>query len=158
LAELLVGLVHQHLELFLVVDVARNRHCDLAATLLVDVARNLFAGVGLAAGDHDLGAVLGHAVGDRLADALGRTGDQRHFSRKIEEVHFPSLRVIGCRWPLLAGAGLGGQIPPPSRGTFMTLISSKAMMRAAQFTVPLLALAVSACGGGPRPIFEPPPF
>ena len=41
----------------------------------------------------------------------------------------------------------------------MTRCSSKtiAPMRAARFTVPLLALAVSACGGGPRPIYEPPP-
>jgi outer membrane protein OmpA-like peptidoglycan-associated protein len=42
----------------------------------------------------------------------------------------------------------------------MTDISSMTIaptMRAAKFAVPLLALAVSACGGGPRPIYEPPP-
>jgi outer membrane protein OmpA-like peptidoglycan-associated protein len=41
----------------------------------------------------------------------------------------------------------------------MTFISSKmiASMRVASFAAPLLALAVSGCGGGPRPIYEPPP-
>ncbi|HUO87610.1 MAG TPA: OmpA family protein [Rhizomicrobium sp.] len=41
----------------------------------------------------------------------------------------------------------------------MTPSSSKSIapMHAAKYAVPLLALAVSACGGGPRPIYEPPP-
>jgi outer membrane protein OmpA-like peptidoglycan-associated protein len=42
----------------------------------------------------------------------------------------------------------------------MTIIALKsiASMRVASFAIPLLALAVSGCGGGPRPIYEPPPF
>ena len=41
-------------------------------------------GVGLARGDRHLGAVLGQPLGDRLADALGRAGDDGDLAGEVE--------------------------------------------------------------------------
>jgi hypothetical protein len=41
------------------------------AAPVADAARHLLADVRLAAGDDDLGAVLGHALGDGPTDPLG---------------------------------------------------------------------------------------
>ncbi len=86
-------LAHQLLELFLVVDVAGDGGCDLFAAFLVDVGGDLLAGIGLAAGDNDLGAVLGEAMDDGLADALGRAGDERDLAAQIEQNSWISPRM-----------------------------------------------------------------
>ena len=48
--------------------------------------RHRLAGVGLAAGDDDLGAERGHDLGCGAADALARAGDDGDLAGKIEGV------------------------------------------------------------------------
>src|SRR3546814_9238221 len=44
------------------------------------------AGVGLAAGDDDPGALIGHRLGDGAANASGGAGDDGDFAGEVEEV------------------------------------------------------------------------
>src|SRR3546814_10951221 len=92
LAPLLQRRVDELLQLVLVGDVAGHGH-RLAAVLrplLVDLGRDGVAHVRLAARYDDLGARLGHARCDGLADALGRTGHDRDLPAPIQETHLPS--------------------------------------------------------------------
>ena len=62
------GLVDQPLKPVLRCDVGRDRDRAARAVLGVDLLGDLFAGPGLARGDHDVRAMLGHALGNRLTD------------------------------------------------------------------------------------------
>ena len=53
---------------------------------LRDGRRHRLAGIGLAAGDHHLGAERRHDLGGRAADALARAGDDGHLAGEIERV------------------------------------------------------------------------
>ena len=64
------------------------------AELVVDLLGDLIADVLLARGDHHLGAVLGHPLGDGAADAARGAGDDGDFSRHIEQAHVVSPDVI----------------------------------------------------------------
>src|SRR5262249_13987379 len=82
---------------------------------VIDLLCDGVADIGLARGDHDLGAVLGHALGDRLADAFGRTGDDGDFSLHVEQAH-GLLPDFVC----LYLSSFGGDAPasnPESRAT-----------------------------------------
>jgi hypothetical protein len=45
------------------------------------------AGFGLAAGDHDLGALIGHRLRDRPANAARGAGDDGDFAGEVEQAH-----------------------------------------------------------------------
>ena len=77
------GLIDQVLQFLLARDMARDDH-RLAARRL-DLRRHRLARIGLAAGDHDGRAVLGHARGDREADPLGGPGYDRDLAGQIEQ-------------------------------------------------------------------------
>src|SRR3954470_19287943 len=66
-----------------------------------DAVGNLLAGVGLAAGDHDLGAELRQQFGRSAADAAARAGDNRDLTGEIEGCVFhwlfPPSAVIAKR-------------------------------------------------------------
>jgi hypothetical protein len=51
----------------------------------IDDVGHLVAGVLLARRDDDLGAVLGHALGDGAADAARRAGDHGHLATQVEQ-------------------------------------------------------------------------
>ena len=72
------GAINQILQLGLVAHMAGNRQRIEALT--AQLVRNLLTNVGLAAGNHHLGAGPGVLLGNRLADALGRTGDDGDFT------------------------------------------------------------------------------
>src|SRR5207245_8743419 len=73
-------------------NVARDGYGDFLrlAVFRVDLLGHPLASVGLAARNDDLGAVFGHAFGDRLADALCGSSDKGDLAGKIEQVHFSS--------------------------------------------------------------------
>ena len=76
--------VHEGLQLILVADVAWHRDGGTGKRR-VDLIGDLFTRIGFAAGHHHVGAVLGHAIGDGLADALGGPGDDGRFAAEIEQ-------------------------------------------------------------------------
>ena len=91
------GLVDQPLKVVLRGDVRRAG--DRAAGVLdVDLGGDPLARLTLARGDGHPGPMLGEATGDRLADALGRAGDDRSLAAQVEQGHRRgSLSLAGCR-------------------------------------------------------------
>jgi hypothetical protein len=87
LAERLLGLVDQVLQVVLGGDVGRDGDGAAPPCFGVEAGGDLFAGPGLARRDHHLGAMLGHPLGDGLADAARRAGDDRHLAGEVEEAH-----------------------------------------------------------------------
>ena len=79
-----------------VADVAREREGP-AAEALLDLCRDRFACVQLAAGDDDVGAVLSERHDHLPSQAAAATGHQRHPAVQIEQRihgnHAPSMRV-----------------------------------------------------------------
>src|SRR5205823_10314729 len=64
-------------------DVGGDRGRRAGAEALVDLLGDGLADIGLARGDHHLGAVLGHALGNREPDAAGGSGDDRSEERRV---------------------------------------------------------------------------
>src|SRR6185312_16876016 len=64
-----------------------DRHRRPLPVFVVDLLRHGIADIGLARGDHDLRAMLGHALGDRAADAARRAGDDGDLSLHVEQAH-----------------------------------------------------------------------
>ncbi len=64
------------------------------AAVFPDAVGDLLAGVGLAAGDHHLGAKARHQLRRGAADAAARAGDDRDLAGEIERgvFHFDFLR------------------------------------------------------------------
>src|SRR5690606_3802346 len=79
--------IHQPLQIFLRGDVGRNGDGAALAMLLIDGDGDLFARPGLARGDDDARAVFGQTLGDSLANALGRAGDDGDLAAQIEQFH-----------------------------------------------------------------------
>ena len=93
LAEHAVGFLDQMLQIVLGRDIGGHRERDLLAGLVVDRLGHLVADRLLARGDHHLGAVLGHPLGDGAADAARGAGDDGDFSRHIEQGHVLSPTI-----------------------------------------------------------------
>jgi hypothetical protein len=71
------------LQLFLAADIAG--HGDGLAAGGDDLSHGSCAGVGVAARDHDLGAVLGHAFGAGQSQAATGASNDGNFAAKIKE-------------------------------------------------------------------------
>src|SRR3546814_11942221 len=67
-------------------DVGGDGDGGAFAVLGVDGLGGFGAGVGLAAGDDDPGALIGHRLGDGAANASGGAGDDGDFAGEVEEV------------------------------------------------------------------------
>jgi hypothetical protein len=76
--------IDQRLKLRLVGNIAG--HDDRLAARLFDLGCHLFAGLGLAAADHDFRAMLRHAERNGAADAPAGPGDDRDLAGKIEQI------------------------------------------------------------------------
>src|SRR5690606_36779255 len=77
------GGVHEVLQLGLVAHRAGDGQSLEALGL--EFTGNLFAGIGLAAGDDHASSGLGKLFGDRLADAIGGTGDHCDLAGQIKK-------------------------------------------------------------------------
>ncbi len=84
LAEAGDGGVDEVLQAGLVGDVGGDDDGGGAAHGGVDFGGGGFAGIGLATADDHIGAVFGHAVGDRLADAARGAGDEGGLAGEVE--------------------------------------------------------------------------
>ena len=96
----LARLGDQVLELRLVGDAGGHRR--RLAALFLDALHHLLAGRQLAAGDDDLGAVRGHLLADRAADAAAAAGHHRHLAGQVE--HHPVVSSPSCACFDLSGA------------------------------------------------------
>ena len=77
------GLVNQVLQILLAGDVAGDHGCLTAA--VADRGGHGLARIGLAAGYHDLGAMLCQAFGDGTANAFAGTGNDRDLAGEVEQ-------------------------------------------------------------------------
>ena len=106
-AELAVDVLDERVDLVPVADVARagGSLCALGAQR----GRDLLAGVGLAADDHDLGAGLRERPRHGEPEAARAAGDDRHAPGEVEAVHGIGLarRGEGVSWLVQDGHLLG---------------------------------------------------
>ena len=79
------GGINQRLQAFLTGNIGRHADGGFAADGGVDLVPCGFAGIRLAAGDHHVGAMFGHAVGNGLADAAAGTGDEGGLPGQIKK-------------------------------------------------------------------------
>src|SRR5690606_28510742 len=77
--------IHQSLELLLVVDVTCQRQRFTAFG--TDVCDYFITGILIAAGYHNLRALLCHTTGDSQSYAFGRPGNQGYFAAQIKQTH-----------------------------------------------------------------------
>jgi hypothetical protein len=84
--------LHQRLEFRFVTHMAGMRESRAAGR--GNLGSHSLAAVGVAAGDHHLGAVRRQLLRDRLADAAAGAGDERHLAGQIEECHESRPRSV----------------------------------------------------------------
>ncbi len=106
-AESLRGFIHPGLHLCLVGHVHRHGHCRSAGCR--DLGRGPFGGFGVHVGDRDMCALTREAGGDFLADAAGRTSDDRNLAIEPRHVRFSCLSLdVGRKSAAHSATPFGG--------------------------------------------------
>ena len=98
MAERVIRRADERVDLIRPADMTRDR--ERPASLRLDLGRDVLAVVEFAAGDDHVGARVGEAQRDRLPEAAATTGDDRRFSREVEEI--PARHVGNLTLGLMA--------------------------------------------------------